>query len=808
MTKLYMPPPRSALLPRPRLTRAVTRGLERPLLLISAPAGFGKTTLLGEWRLSAEGRDFPLAWVSLDSHDSDPAVFWPYVIAALRALPGLADRPDLGRITLELVQTGGRLSPAHFLAPLLNDLVGVESPFALVLDDYHAIDSPPVHEALTYLVDRLPPAARLVLLTRADPPWPLARMRANGRVAELRAVDLRFTTDEAACLLNQTLGLGLSPTDVALLEKRTEGWAAALHLAALSLEGQSDKAGFIRTLAGENRLIADYLAEEVVAKQPDAVQRFLVQTAVLDRFCTPLCDAVTDRADGPQVLEQIERANLFLVPLDAERRWFRYHHLFGDLLKSRLRHTCPDLEPELYRRAAVWLEANGHPMEAAGYALAAKDYEGAARILEANGQTWWNTVSTRYVRLLLSFPPAVVQRRPGFCLFLGWFHLVVGQIDQAAQLVAAARDTDAPDMLRFIALMEAYIAEQKGQPLDEPVDPDASRVIPEQNVAMRNSADVMLAHLLARQARLDEAALLLQAVADREMANDTTNGIPIAIGGLARIRLIQGRATEAERLLRQALEWVGARGDWRFFSHGSLQAMLSAVLVAQGRTAEALDSARLAVEQNELWGVPQGLVLAWVAVARACLTAGDLDGAGSALDQADALGRGRFLSPDLGPEMSALRVRLWLARGDVARAERWAAERGLTAAGPLVYRREVEHVALARILIARGARAEAAHLLDRLAAEAERGGRQGTLAEIRRLRGGEAPAGSRLAEPLSDRELEILRLVAAGRSNQEIADQLYLALGTVKTHVHNLCGKLGAQSRTEAVARGREFGLL
>jgi len=366
-TKLYLPPARPTLVPRPRLTAHLSDGLTRPLTLISAPAGFGKTTLLSEWRASDAGRDFPLAWLSLDDDDNNPTRFLTYVVAALATL-----QPGLGETTLALLHSPQPPPPQAILTSLINDLGEFEDPFALVLDDYHLITAQPVHEALTFILDHLPPPMRLVILTRADPPLPLARLRVRNQLTEIRAADLRFTHDEAATFLNRVMRLALSADDVRALETRTEGWIAGLQLAALalqtplSMEGRGAPSRFITTFSGSHHYIVDYLADEVLNRQPDPVRAFLLQTSILDRLTGALCDALTQRTDGQVMLEVLEQANLFVIPLDDERRWYRYHHLFADALRNRLQQAQPDWLSDLHRRAAEWHEQNGSaPMPSA-----------------------------------------------------------------------------------------------------------------------------------------------------------------------------------------------------------------------------------------------------------------------------------------------------------------------------------------------------------------------------------------------------------------------------------------------------------
>ena len=379
-TKLYVPRSRRGLVPRPRLSERLDRGTASKLMLVSAPAGFGKTTLLTEWLAAgpAAPADQRLAaWLSLDRADNDPASFWTYVIAALRTAA-----PGVGESALALLQAPQPPPIETVLTALLNDLGATAGDIVLVLDDYHVIDAREVQDEMAFLLDHLPPRLHVVIASRADPALPLARWRARGELAEIRAAELRFTPDEAAAYLNEMMGLQLTARDVAALEGRTEGWIAALQLAALSMQGRDDVAGFIAGFAGDDRYVVDYLAEEVLQRQPDHVQAFLLQTSILGRLSGPLCDAVTGQGGGKAMLEALERGNLFLVPLDDRRRWYRYHQLFADVLQARLLDEEPGQVPDLHRRASAWYQQNGEPSAAIGHALAAEDFGRAADLVE------------------------------------------------------------------------------------------------------------------------------------------------------------------------------------------------------------------------------------------------------------------------------------------------------------------------------------------------------------------------------------------------------------------------------------------
>jgi LuxR family transcriptional regulator, maltose regulon positive regulatory protein len=380
-TKLYVPRPATMLVRRPRLLELVSRALRGPLTLIAAPAGWGKTTVLGAWWAETVGSSVALTWLSLDPRDNDPARFWSYVIGALQTV-----HPTIGAASRALLRSPRAPPLEPILTMLLNELARVSTDTVLVLDDYHVIEDAAIHESLTFFLDHLPPSLHLVIVTRADPPLSLARWRARGMMVEIRADDLRFTSDEASAFLSQALAFPLDAAAVTALETRTEGWIAGLKLAALALRDRVDAAAFVGAFTGSYRFVADYLAEEVIQRQPAAVQDFLLRTAILDRMCAPLCQALDDdntsSDDAQRQLEQLDRANLFLIPLDGERRWYRYHHLFADLLRARLHQERPDQVRILHGRASAWLEGSGFVDEAIHHALQAEDFTRAAELLE------------------------------------------------------------------------------------------------------------------------------------------------------------------------------------------------------------------------------------------------------------------------------------------------------------------------------------------------------------------------------------------------------------------------------------------
>src|ERR671933_792741 len=407
-TKLYVPKPRRGVVPRARLRERLDGAADVQLTLVSAPAGFGKTTLLADWlaTVAVDGR--AVAWLSLDQSDNHPTSFWTYVTAALHRVT-----PGAGQNAISLLESPQPPPIETVLATLLNDLSNVSIDLVMVLDDYHLVDASELRAGMAFFIDHLPPQLHLVIASRADPALPLARLRARGELVEIRAADLRFRPDEAAAYVNEVMGLHLTARDIAALEGRTEGWIAALQLAALSMQGRDDVPGFIAGFAGDDRYIVDYLVEEVLQRQPERVRSFLLQTAVLDRLSAPLCNAVTGQESGKTMLEALERANLFVVPLDDRRRWYRYHHLFADVLRAHLADEQPDHVPELHRRASTWFEHNGDAAQAVSHALAAEDFARAADLIELAAPELLRTrQEARLLAWLKALPDHALRGRP------------------------------------------------------------------------------------------------------------------------------------------------------------------------------------------------------------------------------------------------------------------------------------------------------------------------------------------------------------------------------------------------------------
>ena len=905
-TKLNMPRPGPGLVPRPRLAQRLDDGLRQGLVLVCAPAGYGKTALLADW---ARNGEHPAAWLSLDAGDNDPARFWRHAVAALdRARPGIAGRvgPLLGPPT-----------PASFEAlvtALVNELAagGDRDEVLLVLDDYHVIGAGPVHESLGFLLAHRPQELVLVLASRADPPLGLARWRVRGQLAELRAAELRFTAGEAAALLEQVAGApvrALPDDDVAALAARTEGWAAGLQLAGLSLRGQPDVTGFVAAFTGSHRYVLDFLAEEVLERQSVEVRTFLLETSVLERLSGSLCDAVTGRAGSQALLEQVERAGLFLVPLDEVRGWWRYHHLFADLLRARLREEQAGRVPELHRNAAAWYEQRGLADDAIRHAVAAGDLTWAARLIEGHFDAVFflhGEAATIYGWLSV-LPEDMVRSRPRLLLGQALMAALSGRLEAVEPLLDAAERGSAGaagepfeptagrgrsllvNVPALIALLRSLLAQLRG-------DADATAAFASQALAesredeWRLHADVQdfLAVAAWLRGRLTEAERAFESSIAGWRAAGQPTFTAYAGYQLGQIQRAQGRLGAAARTYQQALEITAPPGRPELPAAGVALVGLAEVAYQRNQLDTALQHVTdgIALCRRFVHSAPLATGLATLAWIRQAT--GEPAGALAAMSEAEQAAPG---PPGLLNPVPARRVQLLLAQGDIAGAARWTQEAGLSAADEPSYPCEPGYLVLARVLLAQGRSAHALALLDRLnAAAAAQQERAGSLIEAGALRalalaatGEEASAVDALAgaltlacpegyvrvfadegppmavllgrliaaqrevpaaagvplgclarlqrafddagharpdpghgtaaipgivEPLTARELEVLGMLAAGRSNQAIAGELVVTLDTVKKHVTHVLGKLGAASRTEAVARARELGLI
>jgi ATP/maltotriose-dependent transcriptional regulator MalT len=766
VTKLYIPPPPPKVVLRPRLlerlNEALSSGHTPGVTLISAPAGFGKTTLVSEWIATfsrsplpmGEGRGVRAAWLSLEEADSDPTRFLSYLVAALQTVA-----PTLGAGALEMLQAAQSqpLPTETILTALLNEIIALPQPLILVLDDYHVIDSRAVDEALNFLVEHLTPHLHLVITTREDPALPLPRLRARRQLIELRAADLRFTPAEAAEFLNQVMGLRLSAEEVAALEDRTEGWIAGLQLAALSMQGRRDVAGFIQAFAGDNRYIVDYLIEEVLGRQPEAIRSFLLQTSILDRLNGPLCNAVTEQEEGSARLEALQRGNFFLIPLDDKRHWYRYHHLFADVLQMHLMTEQPELIPVLHRRASAWYEQNGSPADAIRHALAGEDFERAAGLVELEAPVMHrNRQEDTVFSWMKALPEEIFRDRPVLSiLYVGaimsnggiegvearlrdaerWLDIIAEKGERPNDVVVVNEEVfrRLPGM---IAMYQAGLALAGGD-VPETVR-YAGRVldiVPEEDHLGRGAAAALLGLALWTQGDLETAhKSFAEGMAQLQMAGNISD----AVGGvlaLADIRITQGHLSDARRTYEKALQLARENGTPAIRGTADMYVGLGDLEREHNDLGSAMRLLLRSQEQGEHTGFPQHPYRWRVAMARIREAQGDLDDALALLDEAEPLYVSDFF-PDVRP-IAALKARVWVAQGKLDKALGWAREQGLSAEDDLTYLREFEHITLARILLAgyksdgsENLLRDAIELLERLLKAAEEGGRTGSMIEI------------------------------------------------------------------------------
>jgi LuxR family transcriptional regulator, maltose regulon positive regulatory protein len=883
-TKFYVPPIRSKQIARPRLSDLITDGLDRALILVSAPAGYGKTTLVSSW---LKEKKIPSAWLSLDSSDNDPIRFLQYLIAALVPIA-----PGMENDAFGMLQG---IQPAQFenvINLLVNELASFPGPFVLVLDDFHVLHSESVLKMFSYLLEHMPPQMHLALLSRTDPPLPLSRLRVRNQLMDIRAEQLRFTKDEIAAFLNDAIGLTLSANDLSAMEMRTEGWIAGLQLAAISMQGSKDIHSFVSAFTGSHHYVMDYLAEEVLKNQPKKVSVFLLQTSILDRLCGPLCEAIVDAdkadpVDGQTMLEALEEMNLFVIPLDDERHWYRYHHLFADVLRKRLEHQYPQMLPELHRRASQWYEQNGFLAESINQAIATGDQDRAAHLIEENGCF---LLMSGEVATLLNWADAIEfqsEARPWLAIQKAWALALTGDLERVEptlqvpeKLLAPLEPTPEVRTLRgTIAAARAHCANSRGNTqLAAKYAQEALQQLPNCSSICQSISSVstsILGDASWINGNLGEAIRAYTEAIKIGRGANNLNMVIIANSNIAEILMEQGQLHRAADTYTQTLQMAVRPDGQRSPLAAKLFAGMGRLSYEWNRLDDAEQNIRQCMELSRIWGDIGQQAHAYAIQARLEQARNNPEKAQEAIREAELLIGERPLSPHWSIQVRADLARVWLAQGNLERPSQRIQKRGLKIKDEIPYQRESEYILLMRVLLAQGDYEAAITLSNRLLQQAETTGQMRLVIEVLILQAlalqgkketeralaaleralalaqpegyvrsfldeGEAltrllcqaqsrqvgtgyaavllskigkssgmtqPSMQLLVEPLTAREVEVLNLIKAGCSNQDIADQLVISMPTVKRHISNIYTKLGVESRTQAVAIGKELKL-
>ncbi|HSL45882.1 MAG TPA: LuxR C-terminal-related transcriptional regulator [Anaerolineales bacterium] len=869
-TKLYLPSLPTRILHRQSLLDLLASGLsvEKRLILLCAPAGYGKTTLICEWLQSASN----VCWISLEKSDNDTRRFISYLIASLQKTV-----PQIGEVAHQLLETPQLPPLPAILSSVLNDLASVDAQCIVVLEDYHVIHTNAIHEGITFLLDHLPSHKHIVITTRSDPALPLPRYRSREQMVEIRADDLRFSAEEVSSYMKEIAEIPLSESETTILEGRTEGWVAGLQMAALSLRSKADKEQFIRSLGGTHRYILDYLLEEVLNNQPEAVQRFLMETAILDRLCAPLCDAVTGLGEEVtrEILQRLERDNLFIISLDEERYWYRYHHLFQDLLNLRLKQSLPEKIKASHRSAAHWYQSHGWISEAVQHYIDGADFERAADLVEQHTvQLFAQGKLDQLVNWIKKLPADLSVRRPWLSIYQAWALAFSGKNPEAESLIqvviqslegnelsAEARKKLWAEIYGIRALLSItsgnlQVALDLEHVLSEEIDPDS--------LFARNVILWSLGYAWRMQGKLREAI-----VAFREVLaiGRQLNNIWVMSTGYADLGMVlrlSGRLTEAEEIYRESLEMLHQAGAGGLGYIGRSKSFLANLLCECNRLDEAWKLTTESIDHSQLWKNPNHLAHAYWTQARILYAKGDTTAAEHALNKAGDIAAQPGVVPNLHAVVDTFRVRLSLEQGRLSEADRWAEEHPIS---EKTLEQNIEVFDLqalihARVLIAQEKPSAAWKLLEKLETDARTDGRVNTLVETLVLKALAAPKraaalevlesalelgipegyrrtfldeGDRLmqlleslrgrstfVEPLlgpsrgkpkletllTERELDILRGMAEGLSNKEIGQKLFISTGTVKAHSATIYRKLEVANRTEAIARAKDLGLL
>ena len=913
-TKLYVPHTRPEIVHRTRLLEQLNDGLYRKLTLISAPAGFGKTTLISEWveSLSSadqKGRqaDYNIGWLSIDKGDNDRVQFLAYIIASLNQIDRLGS--SFVRATTSMLRSQQPPPNETILNSLINEIEAISVKLLLVLDDYHLIETQSIHDALAYLIEHQSPHLHLVIISREDPPLALTRLRASDQLTDLRATDLRFTSSEASQFLNNVMGLDLSLEEIHKLETRTEGWVTGLQLAAISMRGSEDTSSFINSFTGSHHLILDYLIEEVLDHQSTSVQTFLLSTAVLNRLTASLCNAVSGQEESQEILEKLERSNLFIIPLDNERNWYRYHHLFQELLRQRLDHIHPAKGIELHRRAAVWWDENGFIDQAIEHALLSEDPQWAASMLENHIDELWHSgkgiVVWRWIRRL---PINVVNSKPMLCIMRGYFLHGSGELEAAERSLQLAEDiidreinksmkeiektssktfADFTTLKGKLAVIRAFSHSFWGN-VQETIKNvyEAYDHLPEKELDWRSLAAIILGEV---HAFIPDSAAAIKAQTEAVEACKISGNLYFAMienGRLAITLKEQGRLHEALKISQEQPRVAEELGLSESALVGYLYLTLGEILAETGNITEAMANVKTGLMLDErsnylpvwrCWGF-----FSYIRVLMSCSGYSEIE---EIIQKLRSIVMESRVPGWIAWQTEVWQTRVWLAQGRFDLATMWLEGRGLEIdcdsddyglfclqegivitrvliaqgrfdeAGKLLHRlqefaqknglvaREIEILALSALAIhAEGNLTEALSMLKRALALAEPGGFVSIFVDegppmarllyealsseiapdyVHRLLASFPVAepektdlpisqspDSILVESLSDREIEVLQLIAEGLTNPEVGSRLYLSLHTVKVHTRNIYGKLGAHNRTEAVTKARALGVL
>jgi LuxR family maltose regulon positive regulatory protein len=840
-TKFFVPASPVQTTERLDLLARMDAAIHRPLALVSAPAGYGKSIFVAQW-LKRQGH--PYSWLSLEESDNQPGRFFTYFVAALRQ----ADNTFCAELFATL-QSGQVPPPDALVMTLANEMLAWENPHFLVLDDFHHIQDVAILDTLTALLTHRPPNFHLVLATREDPPLPLARLRAHGQLTEIRAADLRFSEAEAARLLQDGLRLNLSAADIARLTERTEGWAAGLQLAGVSLQGRENPGDFVRALSGSHRFILDYLTEEALKTQPPSVQDFLLETSILPRLSGDLCNTVTGRTDSTALLERLLAANLFIIPLDDEGRWYRYHHLFAELLQHKLRREHADRLPELHQRASQWHENQDEPATAIEHALHATDFERAVALMERHHWDLINQGRGQAMEIWLQAIPAALHANcPQVYLSIVWGQMLRGDFAKMGPYLKMAEaglanlQPDTPEMC--VAQAEMYVLQstlaQVSGKLPESLEfaEKARLLVPADDLRLSGLNSLAFGAAYRLMGRFEQAhEHLLTAIQAANAIDDHTTAM-VSMAHLSLLLWPLGRLRYISEKIEQSIARAESVNGIAPLMIGAVHAVLGQVYYEWDRVAQARELLQRGIHLATLSGHSASLVYGKVHLARLYQGVGDMENAALCLREAeDALNK----NPTPGwvrPDWLAQKVNFLIRQGNLKEAESALRLAEIPAEAPVTYRTDVIHLAWLRWMLA-SRHPDAFSLAQRIVQNAESEGRNGTLVHalvlgaqagggadwLARARQIGEPEGYQrvfideavyenpvaspdLIEQLTDRELEVLRLMTEGLTYAQMAERLVVSVNTVRYHVKGVYGKLGVEKQTQAIERGRELELI